>query len=57
LIASAGLVHLKRLSRLRSLLLEKTRIGDAGLAHLTGLAALEFIDFDGRVSPMPGWCI
>jgi hypothetical protein len=25
----------------------ETRIGDAGLADLTGLAALEFIDFDG----------
>jgi hypothetical protein len=37
LITNAGLVHLKRLSRLRNFMFWKTRIGEAGLARPTGL--------------------
>jgi hypothetical protein len=37
LITNAGLVHLKRLSRLLNLMFWKTRIGEAGLARPTGL--------------------
>jgi len=40
-ILDAGLIHLKRLTNLRSLSLSGTQVIDAGVVHLKGLAALE----------------
>jgi hypothetical protein len=43
-ITSAGLVHLKGLTKLRQLHLEKTAVGDVGMVHLKGLANLEYLN-------------
>jgi hypothetical protein len=42
-IGDAGLAHLKKLTKLRSIVAQGTTITDAGLEHLTELTALEYV--------------
>ncbi len=43
-MTDAGLVHLRRLTKLELLLLDHTPVSDAGLEHLKGLTALRSLD-------------
>ena len=43
-MTDAGLVHLKRLTQLQQLYLERTKVTDAGLEHLKGLTQLRNLD-------------
>lgn len=47
LLTDAGLAHVKRLSKLKGLGLERTRITDVGLSHLSGLTGLEYLSLNG----------
>ena len=40
-VADAGRVHLKELTKLQALYLRRTKVTDAGLAHLKGLTELK----------------
>ena len=46
-VTDAGLVHLKRLSKLQKLYLPFTKVTDAGLVHLKGLTSLRELDLRG----------
>ena len=46
-ITSAGLVHLKGLAKLTRLHLERTNVGDEGIANLTKLTSLEYLNLYG----------
>ena len=46
-ITSAGLVHLKGLAKLTRLHLERTNVGDEGIANLTKLTTLEYLNLYG----------
>jgi hypothetical protein len=45
-ITDAEVVHLKRLTGLRTLVLSRTTVGDAGLAHLSSMQSLECVILD-----------
>jgi Leucine-rich repeat (LRR) protein len=46
-VSDAGLVHLEKLTALKSLDLRSTKVSDAGLARLANLSALEELDLEG----------
>ena len=46
-VTDAGLVHLRGLTRLQILTLNKTQLTDAGLQHLSGLTNLLRLDLTG----------
>ncbi|HKD36161.1 MAG TPA: hypothetical protein VKB78_05150, partial [Pirellulales bacterium] len=46
-IGDAGLMHIKKLPRLRYLILWDTQVTDAGLIHLKEMSQLETLEFYG----------
>jgi endonuclease YncB( thermonuclease family) len=44
-VTDAGLVHLKKLGRIRHLILNQPAVTDAGLPHLAGLTSLKILQF------------
>ena len=46
-VTDAELEHLRELTELRLLFLERTRVTDAGLEHLQGLTQLQFLSLNG----------